>query len=180
MRVATMKERVAGLRRLETTAPGLCRIYFLSCWAYSVTGICLILCQDHMPPLCRSTGLTSLRTFGLMLILQGPCSYANDAVATFGYPVLGGDRLVVYVDRAVAWLNVVNMIGAVLNFPSNGGDHAGLRLVVGVLLVAVCAVAYPTSKSYEISGQMRGFLAWHSVWHYVPNALALIWVSLWL
>ena len=181
MHYATMQQRLAGLRRLETTAPGLCRMYFMSCWAYSVTGLCLVLCQDAMPPLCRSTGLTSLRTYGLMLMLQGPVSYANDAVATFGYPVPGGNQqLIVYLDRAVAWANVVNMVGAVLTFPNHGGEHAGLRLVVGIMLLAVCAVAYPTSKSYEISGQMRGFLAWHSVWHYVPNALALIWVSLWL
>ena len=180
MHLATKDQRLAGLRRLQTTAPGLCRVYFCSCWAYSVTGFCLILCQDSMPPLCRSTGVMSLRAYGLLLILQGPCSYANDAVATFGYPVLGGEKLVRFVDRACACSNFANMVAAVLAFPSDGGEHAGLRLVIGIMLLATCAVAFPASKSYEISGRMRGFLAWHSVWHYVPNGLALLWVALWL
>ena len=51
---------------------------------------------------------------------QGPCSYANDALATFGRPVPGGYTAWTWIDRAVAWFNVINLCGIIRTWPVPG------------------------------------------------------------
>ena len=53
-------------------------------------------------------------------VAQGPCSYANDALATFGRPVPGGWRTWTWIDRSVAWFNVINLCGIVHSWPPPG------------------------------------------------------------
>ena len=127
---------------------------------------------------------------------QGPCSYANDALATFGRPVPGGYTAWTWIDRAVAWFNVINLCGIIRTWPVPGAastprahsvwpsPHASpapcagpLAQWIGVAILAIIAVTYPVSKSKEVRGMMREFLCWHIAWHYVPNILALAFIA---
>ena len=44
--------------------------------------------------------------------------------------------------------------------------------------MAMCCsfLSFAPSRCCEISGRMAPFLAWHSVWHYAPNAFAVAWL----
>eukprot|EP00326_Haptolina_ericina_P035041 CAMPEP_0181246156 /NCGR_PEP_ID=MMETSP1096-20121128/43852_1 /TAXON_ID=156174 ORGANISM="Chrysochromulina ericina, Strain CCMP281" /NCGR_SAMPLE_ID=MMETSP1096 /ASSEMBLY_ACC=CAM_ASM_000453 /LENGTH=124 /DNA_ID=CAMNT_0023342971 /DNA_START=124 /DNA_END=498 /DNA_ORIENTATION=- len=111
--------------------------------------------------------------FGALLVVQGVVSYVNDAVVTMGKHVAPSRTFWTIADRCLAWLLMITTVSMAITWPSCG-ERASL---VSAALVAVCAVSYPCSKYCEIRGFMRPFLVWHSIWHYVPNILAVTWIG---
>jgi len=174
--------RTRMLQKLEKTMPSRIRLYCLSCWAYTLTGAWYLWALPLMPPVCQSSALMSGRMFGGLLVLQGFFSYMNDAVCT-----LGKDGYLTWatweaLDRLLAWTLMVNTVCTAMVWgqgDASGGERAHrARLLVSASLVASCAVAYPMSKAYELQGKMDRFLLWHSIWHFVPNLLAVLWMAL--
>ncbi|KAL1495654.1 hypothetical protein AB1Y20_016520 [Prymnesium parvum] len=174
MALATLAERTAALRALQRSHPARIRAYALSCWMYSLSGAWYLHALPRLPLELQATPLMSGTTFGVLLLLQGLCSYLNDARLTLGHRVWPGRPFWLCVDRSLAWVLMCTVVGNAIVWPPCGA-HAR---AVSVALVATCVVTYPCSKFCEVQGWMRAFVAWHSVWHYVPNLLAMTWVGL--
>ena len=105
----------------------------------------------------------------------------NDAVCTLGRYGYFSWATWEKLDRALAWTLMINVVSCALVWgkgESGGAEGARARLTVSTLLVASCALAYPMSKWHEQAGRMSSFLLWHSIWHIVPNVLAMLWFLL--
>lgn len=187
--------RTRLLQKLSHTMPLRLSLYKSSCWAYSLTGLYLLLSLPSMPPLCHQSGMLPSWAFGGLLVVQGFLSYMNDAVCTLGRPTYFGWPFWEAADRFLAWVLMLNTVltarlwgevgsggGAEEGGPAAGNPTAGrmadARLAVSAALVCSCAVCYPVSKGYELMGKMPQFLLWHSAWHLVPNLLAILWMSM--
>ena len=106
-------------------------------------------------------------------------NYVNNedpVIATLGRPLSPGRNFWTWGDRLCAWTLMLTTFACVLTWPSAGpGDP---RNYVSAALALTCIVAYPSSKTCEVTGRMESFLYWHSVWHYMPCALAIVWFYL--
>lgn len=172
--LATLEYRTSTLQKLQRTRPQLVSIYALSCWMYSVTGVWYLCVLPKLQPGQQTTALMSGHAFGLLLILQGASSYANDALVTLGKHVYPGRLFWTIADRCLAWLLMITTVANVFTWPACGL----FAQRVSVTLVVVCVFSYPSSKFCEIRGWMEPFLVCHSIWHYVPNILAIIWIGM--
>ncbi|KAL3903203.1 MAG: hypothetical protein SGPRY_011771 [Prymnesium sp.] len=171
---ASLEYRTATLRRLEADYPLAVGTYALSSWMYSLAGLIYLYLLPFLPPTHQTTPLLSGRMFGTLLVVQGACSFIHDGRITLGKPFPPGRHFWLLFDRCLAWLLMLTVVGNALVWPSCSKATRG----VSVALVLTCGVTYPSSKYCEVRGWMRSFLVLHSLWHYVPNLLAIIWISL--
>ena len=172
------KDRTAARRRCcdrprpcSRAQPLLSTFYDLSCFAYTATGSFYLASLSRLPLPCRVTPFTSGRTFGGLMCIQGPASYGNDV---FQFRDTENWPLLVYSDRAMAITNFIIMLGCARSWPS---DRPALRLVRNGV-VGACCLTFPMSMACLLTGRLEQYLHWHSAWHYVPNALALLYFGL--
>ena len=182
--VPTRAERVARLRTLESTRPGLVRVYRLSCFAYSLTGVIYYWNLGVLPDELRATFLMNGEAFCACLVIQGFLSYINDALGTFDLPTppLLSRQTWNYLDRVVASTLTANAVTTALQWTqstANAGipDHANPLARHAALAMCFSFVSFAPSRFCEISGRMVPFLVWHSVWHYAPNLFAVTWLT---
>lgn len=88
-------------------------------------------------------------------VAQGPCSYANDALATFGRPVPGGWRTWTWIDRSVAWFNVINLCGIVHSWPPPG-PHPRRRCHAHTRACAHCSRDAANPRPRAIPSGLQG------------------------
>ena len=172
----TVEQRTKWLQMIEKKRPKLVGFYALSCWMYSVTGLFYLYVLPKLQPGYETTPLMSGTLFGCLLTLQGALSYANDGLVTLGRPLKPNRMFWVISDRLCAWTLMLTTFGCVATWPSAGPGDA--RNYVSAALAVTCIIAYPSSKTCEVTGRMMSFLIWHSIWHYVPCALAIVWIGM--
>ena len=172
----SLEFRTHALAKLEVQRPRLVGLYAMSCWAYSVTGLFYLSCLPRLPDGFATTPLMGGVAFGCLLTVQGALSYCNDALVTLGRPLWPNRTFWVTCDRLCAWTLMLTTFGCVATWPAAGpGD---VRNYISAALAITCIVAYPSSKTCEVTGRMTSFLVWHSVWHYIPNVLAIAWIGM--
>ena len=110
----------------------------------------------------------------LARLSQGLLSFLNDAVVTFGYHVAPGRTFWVVADRCCACCLTGNAIGTAYIWSLSAQDRTPRWLPLALVL---SFVFYLPSKAFELAGDMRTFLLVHSIWHYLPNTLAILWLS---
>jgi hypothetical protein len=176
MPLPTLEYRTQTLLKIQEQRTRLVRAYAISSWSYSFTGFFYLFARSRLPASYCTTPLMGGAVFGSLLVLQGIFSYINDAVTTFGGIVWPGRRFYLTCDRICAVTNFLTTLGCIWTWPSTGKDDA--RYIVSMALGCTCVVAFPVSRFCELTGRMLPFLCWHAIWHYVPNVLAVIWMSL--
>lgn len=173
--VASMSERKRRLGVLELSRPRLVLTYRLSCFMYSAVGLVYLWSLPALPPTFRSTAMMSGPAFGTCLLVQGGLSFINDALCTFGIGVPGPRVLWLVADRVVASTLTANAVGTAQLWSRSTQSRAPPELAVALVL---SFGLYLPSKYSEITGRMPSFLAFHSLWHYVPCSLAALWILL--
>ena len=170
----SVQERTRRLKVLQAFTPVLVYLYKLSCLAYCASGGFYLWRLPHLPPAYRSTPLCSGPLMALLLILQGCCSFTHDALYTFGRRSFLGLPLgpwLSWADRALATTLTFNAVGLALTWPPG-------HTAIAAAMVASLLLTFPTSRYYELTGDMQPFLVWHSLWHYLPNLFAILWLGL--
>jgi len=97
----------------------------------------------------------------------------NDAVATLGRPVPFSRRLWQTLDRLLACTLTANAAATARVWAASAESTAHPALAPAMVL---SFLTFIPSRLCEVWGRMVPFLAWHSAWHYVPNAIALAWI----
>lgn len=176
MPLPTLKDRTRTLLKIQEQRPLLVRFYAISSWSYSFTGFFYLFAQSTIQREYRTTPLMDGMVFGWLLVIQGIFSYINDAITTFGGVVRPSRVFWLTCDRALAITNFLTALSVIYAWPSTGPDDAryGISLALGL----ACIISFPASRLCELTGRMLPFLCWHAIWHYVPNILAVLWMSL--
>ena len=173
-----MDPKVKACQQFMRSNPRHAVILSVSCFAYSLVGVGLMLTADFLPPsYFPFTEPWAYFCLGCSLFVQGPLSYLGDVHSVL---TLGSD-LTVYcsVDRLMATAN------AIFAFVAFAGVHTTLKLPqhqphrISLAILATCwtiavAVTFPMSKYTWGRGNMLSWWFWHNLWHFVPCGLTIV------